>query len=235
MSTKDGTGERAAMAVMSDRPTEGDQAGQGSERAKAVRAVPNLSGDQLRSMFDAYQPQPLAADPQIDQTQPKPAGVLVPLVAGADGWHVLLTQRTSHLTHHAGQISFPGGRVEPDDPSATIAALREAEEEISLARDRVELIGQLDDYRTVTNYRVTPVVGLITDTGPLKADANEVAAIFQAPLAHFLNPDNFERHDRAVDNRSRSFYAVPYEGYFIWGATAAMLKNLASVIQGATA
>ena len=112
-----------------------------------------------------------------------------------------------------------------------MAALREAEEEIGLKPDRVELIGVLDQYRTVTNYCVTPVVGLIDYTGPLQRDENEVEAIFEVPLSHFLNPDNFERHDRIVNGRNRSFYAVPYDQWFIWGATAAMLKNLASIIR----
>ena len=192
----------------------------------------SFTDERLRQIIGAYQAQPLAHDPTAiaNDAPPKPAGVLVPLVQAADEWRVLLTQRTSHLTHHAGQISFPGGRVEPDDASPAMAALREAEEEISLAPDRVELIGAIDDYRTVTNYCVTPVVGLIADTGPLRADENEVAAIFDVPLSHFLSPENFERHDRIVDGRARSFYAVPYDKRFIWGATAAMLKNLSSIL-----
>ena len=201
----------------------------------------DIKADDLRAIFNAYQPQLLANGSAVGvggasshDHAPKPAGVLVPLLIASDEWRVLLTQRTSHLTHHAGQISFPGGRVEPDDQSTTIAALREAEEEIGLDRQRVELVGQLDDYRTVTNYCVTPVVGLIADTGELQPDENEVAAIFDVPLSHFLNADNFERHDRVIGGRSRSFYAVPYREYFIWGATAAMLKNLASIIQAAS-
>jgi len=199
----------------------------------AVLQQPSLSDAALRQIIGGYQAQALAPDPTtpVADTPPKPAGVLVPLVASSAEWRVLLTERTSHLTHHAGQISFPGGRVEPDDPSPAMAALREAEEEIGLKPERVELIGTLDEYRTVTNYCVTPVVGLIGDTGTLQRDENEVEAIFDVPLSHFLNPDNFERHDRIVDGRTRSFYAVPYQKRFIWGATAAMLKNLATIIR----
>ena len=193
-----------------------------------------LTDTQLRSLLADYRPRPLAGDASL--VEMRPAGVLMPLIArGANGdWHVLLTQRTSHLTHHAGQISLPGGKVEPGDADAVAAALREAEEEVALMRDRVELIGQLDDYRTVTNYRITPVVGLVRDPGELRADPSEVEDIFEVPLAFFMSPGNFERHDHVVDGRQRSFYAVPYNGHFIWGATAAMLKKLSQVLSASS-
>ncbi|MEM6904067.1 MAG: CoA pyrophosphatase [Pseudomonadota bacterium] len=130
-------------------------------------------------------------------------------------------------------MSFPGGRVDDADASPLAAALREAEEEIALAPSRVEIIGALDQYRTITRYRITPVIGLIDDPGVLTPDPREVAEIFEVPLPFLLDADNFERHDRVVDGRHRAFYAVPYDGRFIWGATAAMLKNLCTVVGSA--
>ncbi|MBV6633587.1 MAG: CoA pyrophosphatase [Alphaproteobacteria bacterium] len=191
-----------------------------------------LDHHNLRRIFADYQPRPLAE--HAEGPVLKPAGVLVPLVNRSEGWTVILTQRTSDLTHHAGQISFPGGRVDADDASPLAAALREAEEEIALQPSRVETIGELDQYRTITRYRITPVIGLIEDPGPLKADPSEVAEIFEVPLPFFLDAANFERHDRVVDGRHRAFYAVPYDGRFIWGATAAMLRNLCTVVGSAS-
>lgn len=158
------------------------------------------------------------------------AGVLVPLVMRPAGLTVLLTERTAHLKKHAGQVSFPGGRIEPHDAGPAGAALREAEEEVGLRRDRVELIGQLDEYQTVTGYHITPVVGLIADTGPLRPDPNEVASIFEVPLSFLMQAGTFQRHERRADGQSRSYYAVLYQEHCIWGATAAMLRNLQSVL-----
>ena len=156
------------------------------------------------------------------------AAVLVPLVLRADGMQLLLTRRTAHLTDHAGQISFPGGRTELVDASRQDTALRETEEEIGLARAHVEVLGTLPDYLTITGYRVTPVVGLIVPPFALAPDPGEVDEIFEVPLAYLMNGAHHQR--RAIDLQDgagpRNFYAMPFEQHFIWGATAAMLRNL---------
>lgn len=156
------------------------------------------------------------------------ASVLIPLVQRPEGLSMLLTQRTAHLTDHAGQISFPGGRAEEYDASAIDTALRETEEEIGLDRRHIEIVGILPDYVTGTGYRVTPVVGLITPPFVLVPDENEVAEIFEVPLAFLMDAANHRRlsFDLPEGAGRRSFYAMPYERFFIWGATAGMLRNL---------
>ncbi len=155
-----------------------------------------------------------------------PAAVLVPIVLHADAPTVLLTQRTAHLRDHAGQIAFPGGRVEPEDAGAEAAALRETEEEVGLARDRVEIVGYLPEYRTSTGFRVTPVVGFVTPPFALQADPFEVAEVFEVPLSFLLDPANHQRHQVHWRGALRQYYAMPYGDYFIWGATAGMLMSL---------
>ncbi|MGB4346101.1 MAG: CoA pyrophosphatase [Burkholderiaceae bacterium] len=157
-----------------------------------------------------------------------PAAVLVPLVAHPEGMRLLLTKRTAHLHDHAGQISFPGGRVDPEDQDEIATALRETEEEIGLARRHIEVIGRLPDYLTGTGFQVTPVVALVHPPFELLADTFEVAEIFTVPLAYLMNGAHHERRSAEFPNRPgrRSFYAMPYEDYFIWGATAGMLRNL---------
>ena len=156
------------------------------------------------------------------------ASVLIPLVEREAGLSMLLTQRTAHLTDHAGQISFPGGRAEDYDDSAIDTALREAEEEIGLHRRHVDVLGTLPDYVTGTGYRVTPVVALVRPPFELTPDPNEVAEIFEVPLAFLMNAANHRRlsFDLPEGAGRRSFYAMPYERFFIWGATAGMLRNL---------
>jgi 8-oxo-dGTP pyrophosphatase MutT (NUDIX family) len=160
-----------------------------------------------------------------------PAAVLVPVVAGRGGLNMLLTRRTAHLQVHAGQISFPGGRLESDDPDAAAGALREAEEEIGLERRAVELIGRLDTYITRTGFEVTPVVGLISQPVQLRPDPFEVAEIFEVPLDFVLDPRNRERRSREFNGVQREFWAIPYRDYFIWGATAGMIVNLSEVMR----
>ncbi len=174
---------------------------------------------------------PLAGD--YDLNPPAPSGrelteaaVLVPLVERPRGMTVLLTQRTEHLSDHPGQISFPGGRMEPHDSDPEATALRETEEEIGLDRAFVEVVGRLDHYETVTGFLVTPVVGLVTPGFALEVDRVEVAEVFEVPLAFILDPSHHERHSRTVNGRQRHFYVIPYEERFIWGATAGMLVNL---------
>ena len=158
------------------------------------------------------------------------AAVLVPLVERAEGLQLLLTQRTAHLSDHAGQVSFPGGRVEPEDGSREDTALRETEEEIGLARERVTLLGRLPDYEIPSGFRITPVVGWIEPPFDLKPDAFEVAAIFEAPLGHFLDPARYERREYRFRGRHRHYMAIHYQGRYIWGATAGMLHSFARLL-----
>ncbi len=159
-----------------------------------------------------------------------PAAVLVPLVARPEGAKVLLTRRTDHLHDHAGQISFPGGRIDPEDSGPDAAALREAEEETGLPPDRVRLIGRLDTYVTRTGFEVIPAVGLVTPPFPIEPDSFEVAEVFEVPLAFFLAPENRQRHSRVYEGKDRLFYVFPFKDHYIWGATAGMLVNLVEVL-----
>jgi 8-oxo-dGTP pyrophosphatase MutT (NUDIX family) len=160
----------------------------------------------------------------------RPAAVLVPLINHPEGMSVLLTQRTPHLSAHAGQISFPGGRIEEHDTDATEAALRETEEEVGLRREHVRVIGRLDTYITGTGFEITPVVGLVRVPFSLTIDPYEVAEAFEVPLSFVLDRANFRRTTRDVEQRTRVFFVLPYEGRNIWGATAGMLVNLAEVL-----
>jgi 8-oxo-dGTP pyrophosphatase MutT (NUDIX family) len=155
-----------------------------------------------------------------------PAAVLFPIVLRESGYTVLLTQRTAHLRDHAGQISFPGGRVEESDQSSLHTALRETEEEIGLAREHIEPIGYLPEYRTGTGFRVTPVVALVRPPFDLRIDPFEVADAFEVPLAFLLDPANHQRHSIHHRGALRQYFAMPYGDYFIWGATAGMIRSL---------
>jgi 8-oxo-dGTP pyrophosphatase MutT (NUDIX family) len=159
-----------------------------------------------------------------------PASVLIPIVArdgaAGAGLTVIFTQRAAHLKDHSGQVSFPGGRSAAHDVSPEATALRESREEIGLDSARVELLGRLSEYHTRTGYRITPVVGVVAPPFELRADANEVDEIFEVPLAFLLDPANHQRHSREWQGEMRSFFAMPYEGRYIWGATAGMLVNL---------
>ena len=170
----------------------------------------------------------------------RPAAVLVPLVQRADGLHVLLTRRTDHLHDHAGQVSFPGGRVDAGDVDAEATALRETEEEVGLARSHIDILGRMPTYTTVTRYQVTPVVALVQPGFTLTLDAFEVAEAFEVPLAYLMNPAHHQRHAFEFAGARRQFLSMPWQGvgtageprqFFIWGATAAMLRNLYHVLQ----
>lgn len=168
-----------------------------------------------------------------------PAAVLVPVVFGAAPG-VLLTLRCGHLSAHAGQVSLPGGRIDPGDASPEAAALREAEEEIGLDPARVELLGRLRDYATGTGYIVTPVVGLLPegvalDALALRPSASEVEAVFELPLAVLLDPEAPRRQRAEVNGRSREYWVWPHPQYTIWGATAAILVDLAARLRQALA
>lgn len=165
----------------------------------------------------------------------RPAAVLVPLIAHADVLNVLLTQRTAHLHDHAGQISFPGGRVDAGDRDAVHTALREAEEETGLPASAVEILGTLPEYVTATGYAVTPVVGLVEREFSVRLDSFEVAEAFEVPLPFLMDPANHERRRIVFEGAVRSFYAMPWSRpprrYFIWGATAAMLRNFYQLLR----
>ncbi len=155
-----------------------------------------------------------------------PAAVLVPVVNRPTGLTLLLTLRSADLPDHPGQISFPGGRVEPGDASLAHAALREATEEVGLPAERVAILGELAPYETVTGYRVTPIVGWVEPPFVLTPDPVEVADVFEVPLAFLLDPENQQRHFRMLGEMRRGFWAIPYGDRYIWGATAAMLMIL---------
>ena len=158
--------------------------------------------------------------------EPTPAAVLVPLVNRPQGLQVLLTRRSADLPDHPGQISFPGGRVERDDPTLAAAALREATEEVGLPADRVSVLGELAQYETVTGFRVTPVVGWVEPPFALITDPVEVAEAFEVPLSFVLDPANRSRHHRMIGTLRRDYWAIPFGERYIWGATAAMLLML---------
>lgn len=161
------------------------------------------------------------------------AAVLVGLVERGDGMHILFTKRTPHLHAHAGQISFPGGRIDAADTDAVAAALRETEEEVGLPRGQVEMIGRLDTYVTRTGFEVTPCVGFVMPPESYRPDPFEVAEVFEVPLAFFLEPGSRKLESRMFQGRQRFFYAFPWNDHYIWGATAGMLNNLIEVLGAA--
>jgi 8-oxo-dGTP pyrophosphatase MutT (NUDIX family) len=156
----------------------------------------------------------------------RPAAVLIALIERDDAYHVLFTQRTEHLTQHAGQISFPGGGVEPDDRDAVATALRETHEEIGVAAELVRPFGYLDAFETISGYCVTPVVAVMDAGYAALPDAREVAEVFEAPLTFFLDERNLRRRRIDWRGKPREIFEFPYQGKNIWGATAAMLLSL---------
>ena len=167
----------------------------------------------------------------VDETL-TPAAVLVPIVMRDSGMTILLTQRTAHLRDHAGQVSFPGGRCEPEDKTVVATALREAHEEVGLEPTQVEVLGCLPEYLTSTGFRVTPVVGLVTPPLNLRLDDFEVAEVFEPPIDFLLNVANHQRHEIEFKGALREYWAMPWDGYFIWGATAGMLVSLHGFLFG---
>ncbi len=176
----------------------------------------------------------LDARDRVAASNTRRAAVLVPLVDRPGGMTVLLTQRTDHLADHAGQISFPGGSIEPGDPDATAAALRESLEEIGLAAEHITVVGRLDPYLTGSSgFVITPVVGIVAPAFSLAIDPFEVAEVFEVPLSYILDPKNHRRAERIDGERRRTFFVLPYENRNIWGATAAILINLFEVLSTA--
>ncbi|MDE2300135.1 MAG: CoA pyrophosphatase [Burkholderiales bacterium] len=195
-----------------------------------------LQADALRRRFASpplWTPE-IKTEHRYTDRAPAHASVLIALVPHAE-ITVLLTKRTEHLTDHPGQISFPGGRVEPEDVDAAATALREAHEEIGLASTYVDVLGAMPTYTTGTGFIVTPIVALVRPGFALQADPFEVAEVFEVPLSFLMNPAHHRRHSVAVAGVQREFLSIPWDGqdewgrprrYFIWGATAAMLRNL---------
>ncbi len=170
-------------------------------------------------------------NPGMDPNGPlTPAAVLVPLILRDDGITVLLTQRTEQMAKHPGQISFPGGHVDAIDTDAEATALRETEEEVGLARKHIELIGRLDNYVIRTGFLVTPVVGIVRPPFDIEPDTYEVEEVFEVPMHFLMDAKNHERHSRAFKGQNREFYAMPFNGHYIWGATAGMIVNLHDIL-----
>ncbi|MER2508972.1 MAG: CoA pyrophosphatase [Amaricoccus sp.] len=162
----------------------------------------------------------------------RPASVLVPLIERGAGINIILTRRAAHLRHHPGQIAFPGGRQDPTDPTPLDAALREAREEIGLAREQVTILGGFDTHETVTRFSVSPFVGLVDADFTPVIDRAEVEEVFEAPLAFVLDPANRQTHRRAWPGGWRRYQAIPYGPHYIWGATARMLISLGDRMRG---
>jgi 8-oxo-dGTP pyrophosphatase MutT (NUDIX family) len=156
----------------------------------------------------------------------RPAAVLIPILARPEGATVLLTQRAGGLRQHSGQIAFPGGKIDATDADAMDAALREAEEEIGLSRDRVSPLGFLGPYYSTTGFRITPVVALVEPDAPLTLNSGEVAATFETPLAFLMDPANHQTHAREWKGLERRYFAMPYGDHYIWGVTAGIIRML---------
>lgn len=201
----------------------------------------NLTADRLRAVFKnppVWTPE-LRQEPQLGLKAPAAAAVLFPIVLrGPQGQHphVLLTQRTKHLSSHAGQIAFPGGKVDAEDPSVEHAALREAQEEVGLLPQHIQVLGSLPTYITGTAFHITPVVGLVSPEISIKPNPYEVDDVFEVPLDFLMNPMNHRRHELERDGVLRQWYSMPYletlpntlapaQERFIWGATAGMIRN----------
>jgi 8-oxo-dGTP pyrophosphatase MutT (NUDIX family) len=194
-----------------------------------------LTREALRMRFAAHDrpwDAELITDTRAHQDKKRDAAVLVPLVYAPEtsDISILLTVRPSSLRSHSGQIAFPGGVVDAEDKDRAATALREAHEEVGIASSHIEVIGEMPEYQTGTGYRVTPVIGVIDALPPLTLSPREVDEVFQVPLHWLMDPNNHQRHEVTIDKAYRQFYAMPYKQddieYFIWGVTAAILRNL---------
>jgi 8-oxo-dGTP pyrophosphatase MutT (NUDIX family) len=218
------------MAMSQDHPLEPF-----SEAGFRARAQLGLDGAPSQAVFDprsgrALGPSDWDLNPELQadlaaMEPPRAAAVLVPIMLRAQ-LTVLLTQRSHEVPSHPGQISFPGGKMEQGDAGPIACALREAQEEIGLPPERVEPLGYLDGYRTGTGFQIIPVVAFVRPGFEMVLDPREVAEVFEVPLTFLMDAANHEKHTREWRGRQRSYYAMPYSGRYIWGATAGMLKNM---------
>jgi 8-oxo-dGTP pyrophosphatase MutT (NUDIX family) len=195
-----------------------------------VQLTPAVLSERLARVAPPPEPQDLHMSFIPEGARATEAAVLVPIVNRDGALQVLLTQRTSHLSAHAGQISFPGGRVEIEDASREDTALRETEEEIGLARTLIALVGRLPVYEIPSGFRITPIVGWVEPPFDLTLDPFEVASVFEAPLEHFIDAARYQRREYRFKGRHRHYMAIPYQGRYIWGATAGMLYSLARML-----
>lgn len=211
---------------MRNRTTETEAA------ASAVESPLGVDVERLRSVLHPHPVRAAAVEDGVGGEALTPASVLFPIVLRPGGPSVLLTQRTETLRDHPGQISFPGGRVEPEDRSPADTALREAEEEIGLSSRHVEILGYLPEYRTSTGFRVTPVVAIVTPPFVLHPDPGEVAEVFEVPFSFLMDAANHRQHAVHYRGSLRHYFAMPYGEYFIWGATAGIIVTLQRALVG---
>ncbi|WP_027405345.1 CoA pyrophosphatase [Aquaspirillum serpens] len=197
-----------------------------------LHTSPDQAASWLQDKLYLAETRPLSGDvPQLtDRVATKPAAVLVPIVWRQPTPSILLTRRTEKLRQHSGQVSFPGGKIDPEDPTAEQAALREAEEEVGLRAEHIQLLGRLPHYITITGYRVEPVVGLVLPPFSLAPAPDEVAEVFELPLELALNPDNYIKERYWRDNQEGFYLSLRYQQHYVWGATAAMLRVLADIL-----
>ena len=200
-------------------------------RCLAARCLAGGQGLEARQRGD-YDLNPDFAQDHRDRPDLRPASVLVPITVRDDGPAIILTRRSERLSAHAGQISFPGGRRDPRDVDDQATALREAHEEIGLSPGDVRLVGRLDTYVTRTGFRITPYVGWVADAFQPRPQPEEVSAVFDLPLRVVLDEGLPQCHTRKVAGQDRRYYVFPYEGWYIWGATAGMLLNLRETLLG---
>ncbi|MEZ5499744.1 MAG: CoA pyrophosphatase [Steroidobacteraceae bacterium] len=208
-----------------------------AQRDRIVRRLKSPAASS-RGAVVYYRGKPVPADQQLPATMPatlQPAAVLVPLIDHMQGLTLLLTERAGHLRRHAGQVSFPGGRIEAGDADAAGAALREAEEEIGLARSHVDVLGVLPDHLIFSGYRVTPVVGLVRPDFSLQIDSSEVSSVFELPLVYAIDRRNYVAQRRYHDGVPYDLLDLHYENRLIWGATAGIVLTLAQLLLGAEA
>ncbi|MBT6441491.1 MAG: CoA pyrophosphatase [Alphaproteobacteria bacterium] len=210
--------------------------------SKVVASAPGATNEAWADVIAAAEADPHARipgslrhdhQPDVDvalSVKIKSAAVLVPLVTRGNGFTVLLTRRPEHLSEHPGQVSFPGGRVEPEDRGPVETALRETEEEVGLPRARVEVAGRLENYLVGTGYRVTPVVGFVDPPAAYAPDATEVAEVFEVPLEFVLDPANYRREKIRTPVFERHFHVLEHNGHVVWGATAGILVNLRDIL-----